>query len=393
MKKKVGVIFGGRSVEHEVSVITGQQVMENIDKSKYEVVPIYINKKGKWLTGAELLTFDSFKNNDFKNVKEIIMTPYTNDHKLYTHPENTGMFGKKVINELDVIFPAMHGTNGEDGTLQGFFELLNIPYVGGGVLASSIGMDKVLMKYVFKAYGLPVTEYTWFLRKQWTINQDKIINEIEKSLGYPVFVKPANLGSSIGITKAKNKTELITSVEIAIHYDRKIIVEKAVESPREINCAVMGYDNEVRTSLCEEPIGWEELLSYEDKYIRSNQTGAKGERRIIPADIPEKMKLQIENLAKSAFIAIDCRGNARIDFLIDKEENVYVNEINTLPGSLAYYLWENMGISFKQLINEMIDIALTSHNEKNENMYSYDVDLLKRVEFGKGTKKYNSLSK
>jgi len=388
MKKKVGVIFGGRSVEHEVSVITGQQVMENIDKDKFEVVPIYISKEGKWLTGPELMTFDSFKKNDFKNLKEMILTPYTKDHKIYAHPNNIGVFGKKVLHDLDVIFPTIHGTYGEDGTLQGFLELMNIPYVGGGVLASSVGMDKVLMKYVFKAQGLPITEYSWFFRKQWTKTQEKIVNDVEQALGYPVFVKPANLGSSVGITKAKNRTELIKSVEVASHYDRKILIEKAVENPREINCAVIGYDDEVRASLCEEPIGWEELLSYEDKYVRSNQKGS-GERRIIPADIPEGIKQQIEDLAKAAFMAIDCSGNARIDFLIDKDEKVYVNEINTLPGSLAYYLWDKMGFSFKQLISEMIDIALAIHQEKNANMYSYDVDLLKRVEFGKGTK--NSL--
>lgn len=389
MKKKVGVVFGGRSVEHEVSVITGQQIMENIDKSKYDVIPIYINKEGKWLTGSELLTFDSFKKNEFKNLKEVIMTPYTNDHKLYAHPENIGFFGKKAIDDIDIIFPTIHGTNGEDGTLQGFLELLNIPYVGGGVLASSVGMDKILMKYAFKAYDLPITEYTWFFRKQWSRDQEKVINQIQEAMDYPVFVKPANLGSSVGISKAKNKTELIESIEIAIHYDRKIIVEKAVESPREINCAVMGYSDEVRTSLCEEPVGWKELLSYEDKYIRSNQPGAKGESRIIPADISEELKLKIEELAKSAFMAIDCRGNARIDFLMDKDNNIYVNEINTLPGSLAYYLWDKMGVSFKELINEMIDIAIASHKEENANMYSYDIDLLQKVDLGKGTKNYN----
>jgi D-alanine-D-alanine ligase len=386
VKKRIGVVFGGRSVEHEVSVITGQQVMENIDKSMYDVVPIYINKEGKWLTGSELFNFDAFKKNEFKNLKEIIMTPFTNDHRLYVHPEKIGIFGKRVLDSVDVIFPTIHGTNGEDGTLQGFLELLNIPYVGGGVLASAVGMDKILMKHVFKAYGLPIKDYTWYFRKQWTDSKDNVINDVEKKLGYPVFVKPANLGSSVGISKAKNRDELIKSMEIAINYDRKVIVEQAVEKPREINCAVMGFDDNVKASLCEEPVGWEELLTYEDKYIKSNQKGGKGERRVIPANLSEEMRKEIEELAKSAFMAIDCKGNARIDFLIDKNNKVYVNEINTLPGSLAYYLWEKMGISFKDLVSEMIEIAIVTNREKNKNMYSYDVGLLKRVEFGKGVK-------
>ena len=382
--KKVGVIFGGRSVEHEVSVITGMQIIENIDKDKYEVVPIYVNKDGKWLTGSSLMDFKNYKDNNFKDAKEIILSPNYGDKKIYIHPKNVGIFCKKVLGEIDIVFPAFHGMNGEDGTVQGIFELMDIPYVGCGVLGSSVGMDKILMKDVYKANGLPVVDYTWFYRAKWFKDKDEIIKNIETKLSYPLFVKPANLGSSIGISKAKDQKGLIDAIEVAIKYDRKIIVEKAVENLREINCAVMGFDNEVVTSLCEEPIGWEEILSFEDKYVKSNEKGGKvsGERRIIPADIEDNIREEIEDLAKKAFITIDGRGVSRIDFLLDSNNKVYINEINTLPGSISFYLWEGKGYSFKELIDELISIAIKVHEEKKENMYSYEANLFNRTQYG-----------
>lgn len=387
--KKVGIIFGGQSVEHEVSVITGMQIVENLDKSKYEAVPIYITKEGKWLTGPSLGDFKTYKEGNFKDAKQIILSPNRNDFNIYLHPDSLGLFGKKVVDTLDVIFPALHGTYGEDGSIQGLFELMNIPYVGGGVLASSVGMDKILMKDVYKSYNIPVVDYTWFYRSDWERDRDKVIADIEEKLGYPTFVKPANLGSSIGINKAKDRDGLISSIEVAINYDRKIIIEKAVENPREINCAVMGYDKEVITSLCEEPLGWKEILSFEDKYINSNSKGSKsnGDRRIIPADIEDGLREEIEDLAKKAFIVIDGKGASRIDFLIDKNNKVYVNEINTLPGSIGFYLWEGKGYPFNKLVNELIEIALRTHKEKNKNMYIYEADLFNRIQYGSKVKK------
>ena len=384
MKKKVAIIFGGRSVEHEVSVITGLQVIENIDRDKYHVIPIYVDKEGKWFTGDSLLKFENFKNDNLKDLQEVILSLNPNDHNLYLHPNSIGLFRKKLMDKIDIIFPTIHGTNGEDGTIQGIFELMNIPYVGAGVLASSVGMDKILMKEVFKAQGLPIVEYMWFYRSKWMKNQDETIDKIENSLNYPLFVKPANLGSSIGISKAKNREELMDAIEIAIRYDRKIIIEKAVDNPREINCAVMGYDDKVIASLCEEPLGWDEILTFEDKYISSNTKGLgkEGSRRIIPADIGDDLRERIEELAKKAFMAIDCSGNARIDFLVDEEEKVYVNEINTLPGSIAFYLWERKGYPFSKLIDEMIEIALKVHEEKNRNMYIYEADLFNKIHLG-----------
>lgn len=382
--KRVGVIFGGRSVEHEVSVITGMQIMENIDKKKYEVVPIYITKEGKWLTGECLMDFGNFKKNDLKDAKEVFIAPTCGNNKLYANPEEIGLFGKKILDTIDVAFPALHGTHGEDGTIQGLLELMDIPYTGGGVLASSVGMDKILMKDVFKSNGLPIVDYYWFYRSNWKKNSKIIIKEIEEQLGYPVFVKPANLGSSIGINIAKDQEGLLEAIEVAVNYDRKIIIEKAVQNPREINCAVMGYDEEVITSLCEEPLGWEEVLTFEDKYVKSNAKGGKssGERRIIPADISDDLREKIEELAKKSFICIDGKGTSRIDFLVDEENNVFVNEINTLPGSIGFYLWEGKGYPFNKLIDELINIALITHEEKKGNMYNFDANLFNRIQYG-----------
>ncbi|NLW23246.1 MAG: D-alanine--D-alanine ligase [Tissierellia bacterium] len=384
MKKKVAVIFGGRSVEHEVSVITGLQVIENINKDKYVVIPIYIDKKGKWYTGNSLMEFNNFKKNNLKDLQEVILSLNTDDHNLYIHPESMGLFRKRIISRIDIIFPTIHGTHGEDGTIQGLFELMNIPYVGSGVLSSSVGMDKILMKDVFRANGLPIVDYTWFYRSKWLEDKEKVLLDIENKLDYPLFVKPANLGSSIGISKARDRDSLIESIEIAIRYDRKIIVEKAVENAREINCAVMGYNDKLITSLCEEPIGWEEILTFEDKYVKSNVKGL-GEsfsRRIIPADIEENIREKIEDIAKKAFISIDACGNSRIDFLLDKDNNIYINEINTLPGSIAFYLWKDKGFPFDKLIDEMIDIALKVYEDKNKNMYFYEGDLFNKVHMG-----------
>ncbi|MDR7870562.1 MAG: D-alanine--D-alanine ligase family protein [Tissierellaceae bacterium] len=382
--QKIAVLFGGRSVEHEVSVITGMQIMENINKSKYEVVPIYITKEGKWLTGSCLLDFSNFKNNNLSSAQEIFLSPNCGNYNIYPNPENIGLFGKKVLGSIDAVFPALHGTHGEDGSIQGFFELMDIPYVGCGVLASSVGMDKILMKDVYKGNGIPIVNYHWFYRSNWKNNKDSVVKEIEEKLNYPVFVKPANLGSSIGINIAKDQKALVEAIEIAVNYDRKIIIEQAVENPREINCAVLGYDEEVITSLCEEPLGWKDVLTFEDKYVKSNAKGGKasGERRIIPADISDELRIKIEELAKKAFITIDAKGTARIDFLVDKDENVFVNEINTIPGSFGFYLWEGKGYSFEKLIDELINIALVTHEDKKSNMYNFDANLFNRIQYG-----------
>lgn len=381
--KNVAVFFGGRSVEHEVSIITGLQIIENIDKTKYNVIPIYVNKEGKWLTGNSLMEFKNFKENNLKDAQEIVLSHNYGDNNIYLSPRSASFFKKKVLGKIDVAFPAFHGMNGEDGTVQGLFELMDIPYVGCGVLGSALGMDKILMKDVYKANNIPVVDYTWFYRSQWIENKDEVIKSIEEKISYPMFVKPANLGSSIGISKAKDREGLEYAIEVAIRYDRKIIVEKAVEEAREINCAVLGYDDNIITSLCEEPIGWKEILTFEDKYITSNVKGkGAAERRRIPAELDDSLREEIEELAKLAFKAIDGKGISRIDFLVDKNNKVFVNEINTLPGSMAFYLWEGKGYPFRRLIDELIDIAIKVYEDKKKNSYTYEANLLNRTQFG-----------
>lgn len=382
--KNVGIIFGGRSVEHEVSVITAMQIIENMDRSKYKPVAIYIDKEGSWLTGDSLLSFEAFKSNKTLDAKRVMLSGVHGDNKLYLHPEDANMFSKKVVVEIDFAFPAIHGTNGEDGTLQGVLELANIPYAGAGVLGSSLGMDKIVMKDVFRANGIPVVDYIWFFRTEYDKNKAGVLERVERELGYPVFVKPSNLGSSIGISKAKDRMGLEKALDIAKNYDKRIIVERAVENPREINCAAMGYSLDIEVSLCEEPLGWEELLSFENKYVQPASKGKSGNNktREIPADLAQEKRTEIEELAVKAFKILDCRGNARIDFLIDTNGKVIVNEINTLPGSIAFYLWEGRGYSFKDLVDKMILIGEEAFKDKQKNMYSFDADLFNRTQFG-----------
>lgn len=392
-KLNIGVMFGGRSVEHEVSVVTGLQVVDNIDKQKYDVTPIYISKEGDWYTGEELYDINNFK--DMKSLlpklKKVFIPPVPSLNKLYFYPIKTGLFKKEAdfIN-IDVVFPALHGMHGEDGTIQGLLELSGIPYIGSSVLGSSVGMDKIIMKDIFKANDIPIVNYTWFLRKDYEKDSTKVVNNIEEKLKYPLFVKPANLGSSIGITRAKDRQELIEAIDIAINYDRKILVEEGVNNLVEINCSCMGMDDDVSPSVCEMPISWEEFLSFDDKYMRgSNSKGMKGASRKIPAPIPDEKTEEIKELAVKSFKVLDCCGISRIDFLMEKDTmKVYVNEINTMPGSIAFYLWEAQGISFKELISRLIEIAIVRSEEHNKNIYSFDTELLQKVSRGgaKGSK-------
>ena len=378
MKKSVGIIIGGKSVEHEVSIITGMQVFDNIDRNLYEPKIIYIQKDGKWLIGNCLHDINNYKRKEFKDTYEVLPGFKNNKLILYPHPEiKTSFFGKKYpAHEIDMVFLALHGTNVEDGAVQGLFQMNGVPFTFSSVLSSAVGMDKVVMKKVFQSYNLPLVEYMWFYRSSFEDERDSILNEAEK-IGYPLIVKPANLGSSVGISKANNLNELLFAIEVAMSYDRKVIVEKCLENVREINCAVMGYENDLEVSLCEEPVGWKEFLTYEDKYINGKKGLSQSKRRI-PADIEENIEEQIINYAKEAFKAVDCCGNARIDFLLDGN-NIFVNEINTIPGSISFYLWEGKGITFKQLINKIIELGELQHSQRNMNIVSYDIDLLNKM--------------
>ncbi|WMJ76363.1 MULTISPECIES: D-alanine--D-alanine ligase family protein [unclassified Sedimentibacter] len=378
MKKSVGIIIGGRTVEHEVSIITGLQVLDNIDKTLYEPRIIYIQKDGSWYVGNSLHNINNYKVKKFDDAYEILPGFKNNKLVLYPHPDiRQGLFGKKYSTyEIDIVFPAVHGTNVEDGALHGLFQMNDVPCAFGSVLSSAVGMDKVIMKKVFESNNLPVVDYTWFYRSSFEEDKENILTECEK-IGYPMIVKPANLGSSVGISKAKNYDELLFSIQVAMSYDRKVIVEKCVENVREINCAVMGFENDLTASLCEEPVGWEEFLTYEDKYVNKKKDASESKRRI-PADIEKEVEEDIKKYAKEAFRSIDCCGDARIDFLYDGN-NIYVNEINTIPGSIAFYLWEGIGISFTELVSRILKFAEIQHEQRKSNIISYDIDLLNKM--------------
>lgn len=383
MKKRVGILIGGKSVEHEVSIITGLQVLDNIDREKYEPIIVYIQKDGSWVLGKSLYKIANYKNKELKDIYEVVPIVGKNKLILYPHPKKTKrkFFKKPPEVEIDIVFPALHGTNAEDGCIHGFCQMNAIPCAFGSVLSSAVGMDKVIMKKVFSADKLPITEYIWFYKSEFMLDIEKVIKDSE-AIGYPLIVKPANLGSSIGIGKANNQQELINAIQVAASYDKKIIVERCIENVREINCAVLGCENDLTTSLCEEPLGWRDFLTYEDKYINNNKNSISSNRKI-PADIDEEIKNKIFKLAKLAFNAIDCSGNARIDFLYEGN-NIYINEINTIPGSIAFYLWEATGINFKELITKIIDISENIEKDKTVNIISYNIDLLNNLgKFGK----------
>jgi D-alanine-D-alanine ligase len=375
---KIGLFFGSRSVEHEISIITAMQVVNAVDRTKHEVIPIYISKSGEWFTGSYLLDISNFK--DLTKIPQktskIINLKLNNKNKLILETKGNFLTTHRI--EIDIAFPVIHGTFGEDGKIQGLFEILNVPYVGAGVTASAIGMDKVLMKDVFKSNNLPIVNYTWIKRKEWETDPDACISKIETALKYPLFVKPANLGSSIGINKAKSKEELREAIEIAKFYDRRIIIEESVENAREINCAVLGNDEPI-VSDCEEVTTWKAFLDYDAKYIswQKSNTSPKMGGHIIPASLPDALTKSIQTLAVEAFKAIDCRGIARVDFLLDPSTNrVYINEINTMPGALSYYLWSASGISFTKLIDNLINLALESFEDGARNITSIDTKVL-----------------
>ena len=389
MKLKVGVIFGGETVEHEVSIISALQAIENMDRTKYDIVPIYISKDKIWYTGHMLFDIDVYK--DFNDLKRYA-TPCTlvNKKGNFYLQKTTGIF-RKDITELDIAFPIVHGNNVEDGTIHGYLKTVGIPTVGSGVLGSALGQDKVIMKQVFKAMGLPIVDYVWFFENEYLETPDDIIKSINK-LGYPVVVKPATLGSSVGITYVHNEKELVGAIEDAINYDEKIIVEKAVPNLVEVNCSVLGNYIYQETSEIEEVLSSKDLLSYQDKYIGGNKSkGSKGmasASRIIPARISQDTEEKVRTIAMSAFRALNLSGVCRIDFLINKEtREVFINEPNTIPGSLSFYLWEPAGKPYRELLDDLINLAIKDHKNKSKKNYSFDSNILSGYVMGaKGIK-------
>ena len=377
MKTNVAVFFGCRSVEHEISVISALHAINAFDKEKYNIIPIYISKQGRWYTGDNLLDIRNYR--DMKKViedaEEVFMRPEYGDYNLYK--VNTGMFSKRnpVVAELHVVIPVLHGTNGEDGIFEGLLETIGIPFAGCNTLSSANGMDKITMKMILRECGVPVVDYVWFTDRQWLSSKDDIISKVESKLGYPVIVKPANLGSSVGIGKASNREGLIEKVDNAEKFSQRIIVEHMIEQLKEINCSVLGDADEHESSVCEEPIKTGDFLSYEDKYMGGSKTtaGMQASEKRIPADLPEAVSEKIRCMAGETFRVLSCHGVSRVDVMVDEKDNsIYVNEINTIPGSLSFYLWEASGISFTQLMDRLVQLALKRKRAIDRKTFTYD---------------------
>ena len=381
MKIKVGVIFGGETVEHEVSVITALQAMEHINRDKYDVVPIYISKDRIWYTSPMLTDIEVYRDfNDLKRyAKQVVLTKIGD--KFYL--QNTKGLFRRNITDIDIAFPIVHGNNVEDGTLQGYLDSVGIPYVGSKVLGSSLGQDKVVMKQVFKDMGLPIVDYIWFFDSEYADDCEKIFADVKK-LKYPVIVKPATLGSSVGISYVKEESELANAIEEAMKYDVKIVVEKAVKNLVEVNCSVLGNYSHQEASVIEEVTSDEEFLTFADKYIGGSKGKLKGPSkgmasasRIIPARISKELETNIKETSKQAFRALNLGGVCRIDYLIDKKTNkYYINEPNTIPGSLSFYLWEKTGKKYEDLLDEMITLCIKDYKKRSKKVYSFESNIL-----------------
>jgi len=389
MKIKVMTIFGGRSVEHEISIITALQAIHAIDAQKYQIVPIYITKQGLWYTGQALLNIENYKNipNLLYQCQQVMLSVNTNENVLFNHLPR--LLQRKIFDKVDIAFPLIHGAHGEDGSLQGLLELNNIPYVGCDVQASAVTMDKVTTKILLKSVDLPVVDDIHFYAGEWIHQRDALLEKAENNLTYPMIVKPATSGSTIGITKVNNKVELEDAIELARNISYRVLIEKAVTPLKEINCSVIGDYESCNASLCEEPIGSADILSFEDKYVNQggkNTTGSEGmsgAKRKLPADISESLAAKVQKMAKQAFYALNCHGVVRIDFLLNTEtQALYINEVNTTPGSLAFYLWEATGKNFTVLTHELLQLALKRHREKNNRTFSFDSNILANFQGG-----------
>ena len=410
MKIKVGVLFGGKSVEHEISIISALQAIQSLDPQKYDVIPIYVTKNNEFYTGYAVGDIAYYRG-DIKDLlkisQRVLLVNDGNRVKLIAYPRKR--FSNGYVDYIDVAFPIVHGTNVEDGTLQGFLKMLNIPYVGCDVLSSAVGMDKYVMKTVLKDNDIPVLDCKCYTGNQYDFDNEAVVNEIERAIGYPVIVKPVNLGSSIGISKANDRAKLFEALDTAFCYAGKVLVERAVQNLKEINCSVLGDYENAEASECEEPINADEILSFKDKYLGQSgsggakdgklgaKSGAKGSKgsgmaslsRKIPADITEEQRDTIRTLAVKAFRVLGCSGVSRIDFMMDfATGEIWLNEINTIPGSLSFYLWEPVGVPYGELLDRMIRLALKREREEESITYAFDSNVLQGVSFGgaKGAK-------
>ncbi len=391
--------MGRLSCEMEVSIISAVQLMKYADPEKYEVVPVYIDEKGNWYTGESLRNIQSFQpfKPDQKGIFHVFLDMTLGSGALLHLEKSGGLFAKselKTIARIDVFVVVMHGMNGEDGTLQGMLELAGIPYTSADVGASAVGMDKIVMKQFFRGGNLPVLPSVWYTASRFEREPEVLIRETEDQLGFPVYVKPAHLGSSIGVSRAENEMELKEALELAFEYDRRVLVEKGLNKPIELNCSVLGYDEEIEASPIEMPLGGDDFLTFGEKYL--SQGGSKGMaslHRVLPAPIEDSLRDRIQEISKTIFRMMDCKGCVRIDYMFDQESGeIYITEINTIPGSLAFYLWENAGIPYRMLIDRMVEIAEKAHSDKCQSNYAYTSDILKGVALGaKGSKGFGKI--
>lgn len=399
MKIKLGVFFGGKSVEHEVSIITAIQAMENMNKEKYEIIPIYIAKDNKMYCGD--LVGDIRNYSDINNLLQnsIQVTLVQKDDKVELIKCNKKMFENAVYNTIDIAFPIVHGTNVEDGTLQGFLKMFNLPYVGCDVTSSAVGMDKHVCKCVLKDNNIPLLDCKCFTKKDYNDGIENIIDSIEQNFEYPVIIKPVNLGSSVGIEIAKNKESLQEAIENAFTYAKKILVERAIKNLKEVNCSVIGDYEDAIPSECEEPVKKDEILSFSDKYLSGGKkTGGKlGAKSAgsqdsmnagvlkLPADITSEQRKTIQELAVKTFKTLGCSGVIRIDFMIDQDSNeIFVNEVNTIPGSLSFHLWRATNLSYTEMLDKIIDLALKRNREEANMTFSFDSNILAGYQNGFG---------
>ncbi len=390
-KQTIIIAFGGASPEHEVSVLTAMQAMAALEESSYETVPLYISKSGIWYTGDALKDLKNYENlQKLTHKAEQCSFAQQSDGKPVLRIKKTGLFSSDDEIPIFAILTAFHGSNGENGAFQGVCEMYNIPYTGSGIMASSVGMDKVTTKKICRSENIPVVDGVDFFETDWVDDQENIIRNIEK-MGYPVVIKPVHLGSSIGVEVVKTKDEMIRAIETGFRYDAQILVENAIAPLIEINCSVMGNPQSCDVSVCERPMGLKEILSFEDKYQRESSSG-KGMAsadRVIPADIDTELAENIRDTAKNVFKTLHASGLARLDFLVHAEtKEFYFNEINTIPGSFSFYLWKESGLQFNELLEKLIQTALEQHQEKNGRIQSYETNLLsqKAVKGMKGLK-------
>lgn len=393
MKIKIAVLFGGKSTEHEISIISAIQAIGNINRDKYEVIPVYMTKNNEFYIGENIGKISSYTDIPklLRESTRVIFVNNGNGADIIKYPFKA--FHKGLVSSIDIAFPIVHGTNVEDGNLQGYLHTLGIPYVGCDVISSAVGMDKYVMKTILKDNDIPVLDCVLVFSNDYDKNPDELVEKIENSTPYPVIVKPINLGSSVGISKASNRSELLESLETAFLFSQKILVEKAVQNLKEINCSVLGDYEFAESSECEEPVNSDDILSFEDKYIGgSKDGGSKGMatlKRKIPADITQEQREYIRGLAVKAFRVLGCSGVSRIDFMMDEVSGeIWLNEINTIPGSLSFYLWEPVGMKYTNLLDRMIELALKREREQSNLTYSFESNVLAGVNLGgaKGSK-------